>query len=258
MDVLVPRARELARAAARARIGFNIDAEEAERLDLSLDVIEALLRGSGAGRVGRVRGGGAGLRPALRGGDRLAGRAGGERLDRRIMVRLVKGAYWDAEVKQAQERGLPDFPVFTRKPSTDASYLANARRLLEARERIYPQFATHNAHTVAAVLALAGDRRGVRVPAAARHGRGAARDRARARGDALPDLCAGGGASRPAGVSGAAAAGERGELVVREPDRRQAAGAGGDRGRSAGGGGGAGARFPIRGSGGRRRCSRRG
>ena len=76
------------------------------------------------------------------------------------MVRLVKGAYWDAEVKQAQERGLPDFPVFTRKPSTDASYLANARRLLEARGRIYPQFATHNAHTVAAVLALAGDREG--------------------------------------------------------------------------------------------------
>ena len=76
------------------------------------------------------------------------------------MVRLVKGAYWDAEIKQAQERGLPDFPVFTRKPSTDASYLANARRLLEARERIYPQFATHNAHTVAAVLALAGDREG--------------------------------------------------------------------------------------------------
>ena len=77
-------------------------------------------------------------------------------LGRRLMVRLVKGAYWDSEIKWAQEKGLPDFPVFTRKPSTDVSYLANARRLLEARDRIYPQFATHNAHTVAAVLAMAG------------------------------------------------------------------------------------------------------
>ena len=75
------------------------------------------------------------------------------------MVRLVKGAYWDSEIKRAQERGLPDFPVFTRKPSTDVSYLANARKLLDARDRIYPQFATHNAHTVAAVLAMAGDAR---------------------------------------------------------------------------------------------------
>ena len=82
------------------------------------------------------------------------------RLDRRLMVRLVKGAYWDAEIKAAQEKGLPDFPVFTRKPSTDVSYLANARRLLDARGRLYPQFATHNAHTVAAVLELAGDREG--------------------------------------------------------------------------------------------------
>ena len=159
MDVLVPRARELARAAARARIGFNIDAEEAERLDLSLDVIEALLRDpelagwDGFGVVVQAYGRRCGAVI-----DWLDGLAAS--LDRRIMVRLVKGAYWDAEVKLAQERGLPDFPVFTRKPSTDASYLANARKLLEARERIYPQFATHNAHTVAAVLALAGDREG--------------------------------------------------------------------------------------------------
>ena len=159
MEVLLPRARVLARAAAKAGIGFNIDAEEAERLDLSLDVIEALLADEalagwdGFGVVVQAYGRRAGAVI-----DWLDGLA--RRLDRRIMVRLVKGAYWDAEIKQAQERGLPGFPVFTRKPSTDASYLANARRLLEARDRIYPQFATHNAHTVAAVLALAGDRAG--------------------------------------------------------------------------------------------------
>ncbi|HMR60865.1 proline dehydrogenase family protein, partial [Amaricoccus sp.] len=157
MRVLVPRALELARAAAKAGIGFNIDAEEADRLDLSLDVIEAMLPD-----------------PALKGWDGFGvviqayGRRAGAvidwlydlaaRHDRRIMVRLVKGAYWDAEVKIAQERGLPGFPVFTRKPSTDVSYMANARRLLDKRDRIYPQFATHNAHTVAAVLAMAGDR----------------------------------------------------------------------------------------------------
>ncbi|HRO13024.1 MAG TPA: bifunctional proline dehydrogenase/L-glutamate gamma-semialdehyde dehydrogenase PutA, partial [Amaricoccus sp.] len=159
MEVLMPRARELARAAAKARIGFNIDAEEAERLDLSLDVIEALLRDpelagwDGFGVVVQAYGRRAGAVI-----DWLEELSTG--LDRRIMVRLVKGAYWDAEVKQAQERGLPDFPVFTRKPATDASYLANARRLLDLRGRIYPQFATHNAHTVAAVLAMAGGNEG--------------------------------------------------------------------------------------------------
>ena len=155
--MLVPRALELARAAAKAGIGFNIDAEEAERLDLSLDVIAAMLP-----------------MPGLKGWDGFGvvvqayGRRAGavidwlhalaERHDRRIMVRLVKGAYWDAEIKVAQERGLPGFPVFTRKASTDVSYMANARKLLDGRDRIYPQFATHNAHTVAAVLAMAGDR----------------------------------------------------------------------------------------------------
>ncbi|MFO1210591.1 MAG: bifunctional proline dehydrogenase/L-glutamate gamma-semialdehyde dehydrogenase PutA [Amaricoccus sp.] len=159
MRELVPRARELARAAAKAGIGFNVDAEEAERLELSLDVIEALLDEpelagwDGFGVVVQAYGRRAGAVI-----DWLDATA--RRLDRRLMVRLVKGAYWDAEIKAAQEKGLPDFPVFTRKPSTDASYLANARKLLEARGRIYPQFATHNAHTVAAVLELAGDREG--------------------------------------------------------------------------------------------------
>ncbi len=159
MAVLLPRARDLARAAARARIGFNIDAEEADRLDLSLDVIEALLADrqlsgwDGFGVVVQAYGRRAGAVI-----DHLDGLARSHR--RRVMVRLVKGAYWDSEIKWAQEKGLPDFPVFTRKPSTDVSYLANARKLLDARERIYPQFATHNAHTVAAVLAMAGDREG--------------------------------------------------------------------------------------------------
>src|SRR5690606_7511589 len=77
------------------------------------------------------------------------------KLDRRIMVRLVKGAYWDSEIKRAQVLGLDGFPVFTRKAATDVSYIANARRLLEKRARLYPQFATHNAHSVSAVLHLA-------------------------------------------------------------------------------------------------------
>src|SRR4029079_19814385 len=70
--------------------------------------------------------------------------------------RLVKGAYWDAEIKRAQESGMPDFPVFTQKANTDVAYLACAERLLAARPVLYPQFATHNAHTVAAVIAIAG------------------------------------------------------------------------------------------------------
>ncbi|HSF94849.1 MAG TPA: bifunctional proline dehydrogenase/L-glutamate gamma-semialdehyde dehydrogenase PutA, partial [Thermohalobaculum sp.] len=136
---------------------FNIDAEEADRLDLSLDVIEAVLSD-----------------PALRGWDGFGvvvqaygPRAGhvldwlhalATSLDRRIMVRLVKGAYWDTEVKRAQVMGLAGFPVFTRKLNTDVSYVANAKKLLSMTDRIYPQFATHNAHTVAAVLEMATDK----------------------------------------------------------------------------------------------------
>ncbi len=81
-------------------------------------------------------------------------------LDRRMMVRLVKGAYWDTEVKRAQERGLADYPVFTRKAATDLCYLACARQLLAARPRLYPQFASHNALTVATILEMAGDKDG--------------------------------------------------------------------------------------------------
>ena len=154
MAELVPRVRALAGLARAAGIGFNIDAEEADRLELSLEVIEAVLDDAslagwdGFGVVVQAYGRRAGAVI-----DWLHDLAG--RLDRRIMVRLVKGAYWDAEVKRAQVLGLESFPVFTRKEATDVSYIANARKLLGMTGRIYPQFATHNAHTVAAVLQMA-------------------------------------------------------------------------------------------------------
>jgi len=155
MSELTARARSLALLAKSAGMGFNIDAEEADRLDLSLDVIEAVLADpalggwDGFGVV--VQAYGPRARHAI---DWLYDLAG--RLGRRIMVRLVKGAYWDTEIKRAQVLGLDGFPVFTRKAVTDVSYIACARRLLAMTDRIYPQFATHNAHTVAAVLHMAG------------------------------------------------------------------------------------------------------
>ena len=157
MAELVPRVKALAGLARAAGLGFNIDAEEADRLDLSLRVIEAALEEpslagwDGFGVVVQAYGRRAGW--VL---DRLYALA--TRLDRRIMVRLVKGAYWDGEVKRAQVLGLADFPVFTRKQATDVSYVANARKLFGMTDRIYPQFATHNAHTVAAILDMAGGR----------------------------------------------------------------------------------------------------
>ena len=155
MTELVPRVRALAVQAKSAGMGFNIDAEEADRLDLSLDVIEALADDDaladwdGFGVVVQAYGKRA---PAVL--DWLYALAA--RRNRRIMCRLVKGAYWDTEIKRAQTLGLRGFPVFTRKPSTDVSFIACARKLLGMTDRIYPQFATHNAHTVAAVLELAG------------------------------------------------------------------------------------------------------
>ncbi len=155
---LAARTLELARAARDAGMGFNIDAEEADRLDTSLEVIGRVLEDptlegwDGFGVVVQAYGPRAHLVI-----DWLHALA--RKLDRRIMVRLVKGAYWDTEIKRAQVMGLDGFPVFTRKVHTDISYLACARKLLEARDRIYPQFATHNAHTAAAVLHLAGEAR---------------------------------------------------------------------------------------------------
>jgi RHH-type proline utilization regulon transcriptional repressor/proline dehydrogenase/delta 1-pyrroline-5-carboxylate dehydrogenase len=152
---LVPNVIVLAREARRHDLNFTVDAEEADRLELSLEVIAAVLAD-----------------PSLRGWDGFGlavqayqKRAGAvidwlaetaQALGRRLMVRLVKGAYWDSEVKRAQERGLADYPVFTRKAMTDLCYLACAHRLLAARPRLYPQFATHNALTVASVIEDAG------------------------------------------------------------------------------------------------------
>lgn len=154
MEELVPRVRALALLAKSAGMGFNIDAEEADRLSLSLDVIGAVLSEpalagwDGFGVVVQAFGQRAPL--VL---DHLHDMA--TRLDRKIMVRLVKGAYWDAEIKRAQVEGIAGFPVFTSKHHTDISYISNARKLLGMTDRIYPQFATHNAHTVQAVLDIA-------------------------------------------------------------------------------------------------------
>lgn len=154
MQELVERTLTLALQAKDANMGFNIDAEEADRLDLSLDVIEAVLADErladwdGFGIV--VQAFGPRAAHVL---DWLYATA--ERLDRRIMVRLVKGAYWDAEIKRAQVLGLDGFPVFTRKVNSDLSYMCCAEKLMQMTDRIYPQFATHNAHSAAAILFMA-------------------------------------------------------------------------------------------------------
>jgi len=154
MEELVPRLRALCLLAKAAGMGLNVDAEEADRLSLSLQVIEAVMAEpalagwDGFGIVVQAYGPRAGL--VL---DTLYGMA--EQHDRKLMVRLVKGAYWDTEIKRAQVEGVDGFPVFTHKAATDVSYIANARKLLGMTDRIYPQFATHNAHTVSAILHMA-------------------------------------------------------------------------------------------------------
>lgn len=152
---LVPQVLALAMQAKAANMGFNVDAEEADRLDLSLDVVAGVLAApelSGWDGFGVVVQ--AFSKRAPRVLEWLYELA--QSLDRNIMVRLVKGAYWDAEIKRAQVLGLTGFPVFTRKANTDLSYLACAKQLLTMNDRIYAQFATHNAHSVAAILHLAG------------------------------------------------------------------------------------------------------
>ena len=158
-DLCVPALTEkllrLAKTCAGYNIGLTVDAEEANRLEISLDIIENVFRD-----------------PALKGYDGfgLAIQAYQKRCSRtidylaalceevgqRMMVRLVKGAYWDSEVKYAQVNGLPGYPVFTRKNATDVSYLANATKLMARRDVFYPMFATHNAYTVASLLEIAG------------------------------------------------------------------------------------------------------
>ena len=152
---LVPSLRMLAERAAKYGMGMTVDAEETERLDLSFDVIEAVYRSpSLAGWEGFGLAVQAYQKRTIRSLDWLIDLAKSGK--RRIPVRLVKGAYWDSEVKRAQERGLAGYPVFTRKPSTDVSYLACARKMLANRDALYPMFATHNAQTLASVLELAG------------------------------------------------------------------------------------------------------
>ncbi len=155
MGELLPRIKRLAALAKSYDIGLNIDAEEADRLDLSLDLLEALcldpdLAGwNGLGFVIQAYG-----KRCIFVVDWLVDLA--RRSGRRLMVRLVKGAYWDSEIKRAQVDGMDDFPVFTRKVHTDVCYLACARKLLAAPDAVFPQFATHNAQTLASVMTMAG------------------------------------------------------------------------------------------------------
>ncbi len=152
---LLPRLQALATLARQHDVGLNIDAEEADRLEISLDLLQGLceqpdLQGwNGIGFVIQAYGR---RTPAVIAHLVALARDTGHRL----MVRLVKGAYWDSEIKKAQEAGMPDYPVFTRKLHTDLSYLACARLLLDAPDAVFPQFATHNAQTVAAIMAMAG------------------------------------------------------------------------------------------------------
>ncbi|MBS0474126.1 MAG: bifunctional proline dehydrogenase/L-glutamate gamma-semialdehyde dehydrogenase PutA, partial [Proteobacteria bacterium] len=154
---LVPMLKELAAKARDADIHFTIDAEEAERLELSMDIIEALVADDDLFRSG-WQGFGLALQAYSKRAVPLVDwvAALGRRYGRRIMVRLVKGAYWDSEIKLSQVGGQSDYPVFTRKVATDVSYLACAAKLLAAPDAIYPAFATHNAYTVGAIKALAG------------------------------------------------------------------------------------------------------
>lgn len=158
LEELVPDLLDLAQKAKAYDLNFTVDAEEADRLELSLDVIDRVFSDpSLAGWDGFGLAVQAYQKRALAVIDHVEALAG--RLDRRMMVRLVKGAYWDTEVKRAQERGLSGYPVFTRKAATDAAYLACARKLMAARPRLYPQFATHNALTVSAIVEMAGSDR---------------------------------------------------------------------------------------------------
>jgi RHH-type proline utilization regulon transcriptional repressor/proline dehydrogenase/delta 1-pyrroline-5-carboxylate dehydrogenase len=154
-EELYPRLQRLAVMAREFDIGLNIDAEESERLDISLDLLEALCRDpamggwNGVGFVVQAY-----QKRATAVIDWIVELARATR--RRVMLRLVKGAYWDSEIKRAQVEGLEGFSVFTRKIHTDVSYIACAKRLLDAPDAVFPQFATHNARTLATIHAMAG------------------------------------------------------------------------------------------------------
>ncbi len=156
LERIVPQVIALAKQARERDLNLTVDAEEADRLEISLDVFtavaedEALAGWDGYGLAVQAY--------QKRAPDVIRYvQAVAERLDRHFTVRLVKGAYWDTEIKRAQERGLENFPVFTRKAATDLCYLDCARLLLDARDRLYPQFATHNALTIATIYEMGGD-----------------------------------------------------------------------------------------------------
>jgi RHH-type proline utilization regulon transcriptional repressor/proline dehydrogenase/delta 1-pyrroline-5-carboxylate dehydrogenase len=155
---LVPKVCELAEHAKASGIGITIDAEESERLEISLEIFERVYADS---ILGDYEGLGLAVQTYQRRARSVVSflQQLGSDKGRRIPVRLVKGAYWDTEIKHAQEQGLASYPVFTRKAHTDVSYLACARLALSAGDALYPQFATHNAHTLASVLHYAGSRR---------------------------------------------------------------------------------------------------
>ncbi|MES2760155.1 MAG: trifunctional transcriptional regulator/proline dehydrogenase/L-glutamate gamma-semialdehyde dehydrogenase [Pseudomonadota bacterium] len=154
MEELLPRVRSLVLLAKHYNIGLNIDAEEADRLEISLDLMEALAFDPDLAAfegIGFVVQGYQKRCPFVI--DYLADLA--RRSGRKFMVRLVKGAYWDAEIKRAQVDGMPGYPVYTRKVYTDVSYLTCAKKLLAASDLLYPQFATHNAHSLAVIYTWA-------------------------------------------------------------------------------------------------------
>jgi RHH-type transcriptional regulator, proline utilization regulon repressor / proline dehydrogenase / delta 1-pyrroline-5-carboxylate dehydrogenase len=171
-EELYPRVRKLALIAAKHDLNFAIDAEEADRLVLSLKLIDRLAREP---ELGTWRGLGVVVQAYQKRAPLvIAGLADlAKQTGRRIMVRLVKGAYWDSEIKRAQVAGRPDYPVYTTKPATDLSYLVCARALIDAAPHLYPQFATHNAHTLAAVRLMA-DEAGVTIEHQRLHGMGEA------------------------------------------------------------------------------------
>jgi RHH-type proline utilization regulon transcriptional repressor/proline dehydrogenase/delta 1-pyrroline-5-carboxylate dehydrogenase len=153
-DELYPRLRRLAGLAAQADINFTLDAEEADRLVLSLKLLDRLAREES---LGKWRGLGLAVQAYQKRAPEVIAQLAilARESGRRLMVRLVKGAYWDSEIKRAQVSGQPGYSVFTTKPATDLSYLVCAKALLAADPHLYPQFATHNAHTLAAVHAMA-------------------------------------------------------------------------------------------------------
>ena len=235
MTELTARLGALALLAKSAGIGLNVDAEEADRLDLSLDVIEAVFADpalggwDGFGVVVQAYG-----KRAAHVIDWVYALAGEH--DRRIMVRLVKGAYWDSEIKRAQVQGLAGFPVFTRKASTDVSL--SRVRTKTPRDDGPPLSAVRDPQRAHGGRGAAhgGRPNGLRVPASARHGRSPARSGGRGARPSLPHLRAGGRASRPARLSRPPPAGERGQQLLREPDRGRERDGGGNRARSHRGG----------------------